>query len=85
MLPTGRNFYSVDPRALPSELSWEVGRRLADALLERHRRETPASCREMVGLVAWGTAAMRTQGDDTAEVLALLGRAPEVASRSRGG
>jgi cobaltochelatase CobN len=75
VLPTGRNFYSVDPRALPSELSWEVGRRLADALLERHERETGELPR-MVGLVAWGTAAMRTQGDDVAEILALLGVRP---------
>jgi cobaltochelatase CobN len=75
VLPTGRNFYSVDPRALPSELSWEVGQRLASALLERHERETGALPR-MVGLVAWGTAAMRTQGDDVAEILALLGVRP---------
>ncbi|MEJ7796914.1 MAG: cobaltochelatase subunit CobN [Solirubrobacteraceae bacterium] len=75
VLPTGRNFYSVDPRALPSELSWEVGRRLADALLERHRRDSGELPR-MVGLVAWGTAAMRTQGDDIAEILALLGVRP---------
>ena len=75
VLPTGRNFYSVDPRALPSELSWEVGQRLAAALLERHERETGALPR-MVGLVAWGTAAMRTQGDDVAEILALLGVRP---------
>ena len=75
VLPTGRNFYSVDPRALPSELSWDVGKRLADALLERHRRETGELPR-MVGLVAWGTSAMRTQGDDVAEILALLGVAP---------
>lgn len=75
VLPTGRNFYSVDPRALPSELSWEVGQRLATALLERHERET-GSLPRMVGLVAWGTAAMRTQGDDVAEILALLGVRP---------
>jgi cobaltochelatase CobN len=75
VLPTGRNFYSVDPRALPSELSWEVGQRLASALLERHTRETGA-LPSMVGLVAWGTAAMRTQGDDVAEILALLGVRP---------
>lgn len=75
VLPTGRNFYSVDPRALPSELSWEVGQRLAAALLERHARET-GSLPRMVGLVAWGTAAMRTQGDDVAEILALLGVRP---------
>ncbi len=75
VLPTGRNFYSVDPRALPSELSWEVGQRLATALLEGYERETGTLPR-MVGLVAWGTAAMRTQGDDVAEILALLGVRP---------
>jgi cobaltochelatase CobN len=82
VLPTGRNFYSVDPRALPSELSWEVGQRLADALLERHRRETGELPR-MVGLVAWGTSAMRTQGDDVAEILALLGVRPTWHPESR--
>ncbi|MEA2331699.1 MAG: cobaltochelatase CobN [Thermoleophilaceae bacterium] len=75
VLPTGRNFYSVDPRALPSELSWEVGQRLAEALLDRHVRDTGELPR-MVGLVAWGTSAMRTQGDDVAEILALLGVRP---------
>jgi cobaltochelatase CobN len=82
VLPTGRNFYSVDPRSLPSELSWEVGERLADALLERHRRDTGELPR-MVGLVAWGTSAMRTQGDDIAEILALLGVRPKWHPESR--
>jgi cobaltochelatase CobN len=82
VLPTGRNFYSVDPRALPSELAWEVGRRLADTLLERHQRETGA-LPEMVGLVAWGTSAMRTSGDDVAEILALLGVRPLWQAESR--
>ncbi len=75
VLPTGRNFYSVDPRSLPSELSWEVGVRLADALLERHLKDA-GELPKMVGLVAWGTAAMRTGGDDIAEILALLGVRP---------
>ncbi len=82
VLPTGRNFYSVDPRALPSQLSYETGVRLADAVLERHvadKGELP----RMVGLVAWGTAAMRTQGDDAAEVLALLGVKPTWHPSSR--
>ena len=82
VLPTGRNFYSVDPRALPSELSYEVGCKLADALLERHRDDTGELPR-MVGLVAWGTAAMRTQGDDVAEILALLGVRPTWHPESR--
>ena len=75
VLPTGRNFYSVDPKALPSPLAWDVGRRLADELVARHVAEDGA-VPETVGLVIWGTAAMRTQGDDVAEVLALLGVRP---------
>lgn len=82
VLPTGRNFYSVDPRALPSELSFEVGCKLAGALLERHRADT-GELPKMVGLVAWGTAAMRTQGDDVAEILALLGVKPTWHPESR--
>lgn len=75
VLPTGRNFYSVDPKAVPSRLAWETGRAMADSLLERYltdHGEYPAS----VGLSAWGTSAMRTSGDDVAEILALLGVMP---------
>jgi cobaltochelatase CobN len=75
VLPTGRNFYAVDPKAVPSRLAWETGQQLADSLLTRYREDTggwPAS----VGLSVWGTAAMRTSGDDVAEVLALLGVRP---------
>ncbi len=75
VLPTGRNFYSVDPKALPSPLAWEVGTALADRLLERHLQEE-GRYPESVGLVVWGTAAMRTGGDDVAEALALLGVRP---------
>ncbi len=75
VLPTGRNFYSVDPKALPSPLAWDVGRRLADALIARHIAEEGAPP-ETVGIVIWGTAAMRTMGDDVAEALALLGVRP---------
>jgi cobaltochelatase CobN len=75
VLPTGKNFYSVDPKGLPSELAWQVGWQLAEALLAQYREqrgELPAS----VGIVVWGTANMRTHGDDIAEVLALLGVRP---------
>ena len=75
VLPTGRNFYSLDPKALPSELSWEVGPGAGRPLLERHLEEEGRYPRT-VGLVLWGTAAMRTQGDDVAEALALLGIRP---------
>lgn len=82
VLPTGRNFYSVDPKAVPSRLAWETGVALADSLLERYRAdhgEWPRS----VGLSAWGTSAMRTSGDDIAEVLALLGVRPVWDDASR--
>ena len=82
VLPTGRNFYSLDPKALPSELSWDVGRALADRLIERHLEEE-GTYPQTVGLVLWGTAAMRTQGDDVAEALALLGIRPVWESESR--
>ncbi|OHV38225.1 MULTISPECIES: cobaltochelatase subunit CobN [Pseudofrankia] len=75
VLPTGRNFYAVDPRAVPSPLAWETGRAMADSLLARHLADTGEYPRS-VGLSAWGTSAMRTSGDDVAEILALLGVAP---------
>ncbi|MFI8304742.1 cobaltochelatase subunit CobN [Streptomyces sp. NPDC085927] len=82
VLPTGRNFYSVDPKAVPSRLAWETGQALADSLLERYRTDNgdwPTS----VGLSLWGTSAMRTAGDDVAEALALLGIRPVWDDASR--
>ncbi len=82
ILPTGRNFYSVDPRALPSQAAWSVGRQLGDAVLQRYGREAGRPP-ETVGIVLWGTAAMRTQGDDIAEVLHLLGVRPKWQRENR--
>jgi len=82
VLPTGRNFYTVDPRAIPSPLAWETGVAMADSLLARYREETGEYPRS-VGLSVWGTSAMRTSGDDIAEVLALLGVRPTWDAASR--
>ncbi|MEV6105552.1 cobaltochelatase subunit CobN [Streptomyces sp. NPDC051940] len=82
VLPTGRNFYSVDPKAIPSRLSWDVGSALADSLLSRHLADNGAYPRS-VGLTVWGTSCMRTQGDDIAEILALLGCRPVWDDASR--
>ncbi|MFD7096327.1 cobaltochelatase subunit CobN [Streptomyces xanthophaeus] len=82
VLPTGRNFYSVDPKAVPSRLAWETGQALAESLLTRYRTdngEWPAS----VGLSLWGTSAMRTSGDDVAEAMSLLGVRPVWDEASR--
>jgi cobaltochelatase CobN len=82
VLPTGRNFYSVDPKAIPSRNAFEVGCALAESLLARHREDTGVWPRS-VGLTVWGTSAMRTQGDDIAEILWLLGCRPRWDDASR--
>jgi cobaltochelatase CobN len=82
VLPTGRNFYAVDPRALPSRAAWRVGQQLASELLARYLAEAQRYP-EMIGIGVWGTSQMRTQGDDIAEVLALLGVEPIWDSQSR--
>nr|WP_243870047.1 cobaltochelatase subunit CobN [Amycolatopsis granulosa] len=82
VLPTGRNFYTVDPKAIPSRLAWETGQALAESLLRRYREDT-GEWPKSVGLSVWGTSAMRTSGDDAAEVLALLGVQPVWDDASR--
>lgn len=82
VLPTGRNFYSLDPRALPSVASWQVGQGLADTLIQRYQREEGAFPNS-VGISIWGTSAMRTAGDDIAQVLALLGVRPRWQQENR--
>jgi cobaltochelatase CobN len=75
VLPTGRNFFSLDTRAVPTPAAWQLGWHSAGLLLERHAQEHgcyPAR----VALSAWGTANMRTGGDDVAQALALIGARP---------
>jgi cobaltochelatase CobN len=75
ILPTGRNFFSVDPRAIPSQAAWETGKALGDALLARCLEEG-GRYPENVGIIVWGCPTMRSKGDDVAEVLYLLGLKP---------
>ena len=82
VLPTGRNFYGVDPRAIPSVAAWSTGAALADDLLAKHLREE-GRYPESVGISIWGTSAMRTHGDDIAEVFALLGVRPRWQPENR--
>ena len=82
ILPTGRNFYSVDPKTIPSPSAWETGKQLADSLLQKYLEEEGAYP-EMVGMVVWGTSAMRTHGDDVAQILQLLGIRPVWQPESR--
>ncbi|MCC7168672.1 MAG: cobaltochelatase subunit CobN [Rhodospirillales bacterium] len=75
VLPTGRNFYSVDTRALPTPSAWTLGWKSAMGLIERHLQDHGTWPRR-VALTAWGTSCMRTGGDDIAQGLALLGVRP---------
>ncbi|HEY3597369.1 MAG TPA: cobaltochelatase subunit CobN [Paraburkholderia sp.] len=81
VLPTGRNFYSVDTRAVPTQAAWVLGLKSAQQLLERHLQEHGDYPRA-IGLSVWGTATMRTGGDDIAQALALLGVRPKWAPGS---
>ena len=82
ILPTGRNFYAVDPQAIPSQAAWRVGQQLAEELLARYQIEE-GEFPESVGLSIWGTSAMRTHGDDIAQCFALLGVRPVWQAESR--
>jgi cobaltochelatase CobN len=82
VLPTGRNFYAVDPRALPSQAAWLVGQELAREVIERFVAETK-NFPETIGINVWGTSSMRTQGDDVAQIFALLGVRPVWQRESR--
>ena len=75
ILPTGRNFYSVDPNKIPSPAAWEVGKRLGDALIQRYLDES-GKYPESVGILVWGGPTMRTRGDDIAEIFYLMGVRP---------
>ena len=75
VLPTGRNFYSVDTRSVPTQAAWQLGWKSAALLLERHAQEY-GNYPARVALSAWGTANMRTGGDDIAQGLALMGVRP---------
>ena len=75
LLPTGRNFYSVDLRGLPTETAWDLGRRSAELLVDLYLQEEGEPLRQLA-LSVWGTATMRNGGEDIAQALALLGIRP---------
>ncbi len=75
VLPTGRNLYSVDPRAVPTRTAYEIGTRAADAFMTRYAQDHGEWPRRLV-LDLWGSATMRTGGDDLAQAFALIGVRP---------
>jgi cobaltochelatase CobN len=75
VLPTGRNFYSVDIRGIPTETAWQVGSEAAEAVIERYTQEN-GEYPQALAISIWGTSTMRTGGDDIAQVMALMGVRP---------
>jgi cobaltochelatase CobN len=82
LLPTARNFYTLDPRKVPARSAWRVGREVADGIADRHL-EDEGEYPEEVGVVAWGTPTVRTRGETIAQVLALMGVEPEWTDAGR--
>lgn len=82
VLPTGRNFYSVDSRAVPTPAAWELGRKSAELLVRRYRQDH-GDWPQAFGLSVWGTSNMRTGGDDIAQAMALIGARPVWEPQSR--
>jgi cobaltochelatase CobN len=81
-LPTGRNFYTVDTRAIPTQTAWALGQQASERLIARYLQEHgeyPAA----IGISVWGTATMRTGGDDIAQAFALIGVRPKWAPGSQ--
>lgn len=81
-LPTGRNFFSVDNRSIPSPAAWAIGQVSAQAMIDRHLQEH-GDYPKQIGLSVWGTATMRTGGDDIAQAFALMGIKPIWAAGSQ--
>ncbi len=82
LLPTARNFYTLDPRKVPAKPAWQVGREVAEGVLERHHSEEGAYPEE-IGVVAWGTPTVRTRGETIAQVLAMMGVEPQWTDAGR--
>ena len=76
VLPTGRNFYSVDTRSIPTPTAWTLGWKAAGLVLDKHLQDH-GEWPKAIALSAWGTSNMRTGGDDIAQALAFMGVSPE--------
>lgn len=76
ILPTGRNFYAIDPATVPSQAAWNIGQTLADQAIAAYRAEHEGAYPESMALVVYSDACMKTNGEDIAEVFALMGVRP---------
>lgn len=82
VLPTGRNFYTIDTRTIPTKTAWELGRQSAEKIITAYT-QTNGNWPKQIALSAWGTSNMRTGGDDLAQALAFIGVEPTWDAASR--
>ncbi|MDN2565854.1 cobaltochelatase subunit CobN [Aquibium sp. A9E412] len=75
VLPTGRNLFTADPRTMPTPTAFELGRQAADEVLRRYAQEHGEWPRALV-IDLWGSASLRTGGEEIAQGLALMGCRP---------
>ena len=75
LLPSGRNFYGVDPRTMPSPAGWQLGVKLGDRMIEKFIADQ-GKYPENIGMVLWSGPNMRSSGQDIAEFLYMLGVRP---------
>ena len=81
ILPTGRNMHTLDSRAIPSPTAWVLGQQAAEQVIERYLQEH-GDYPQWIGMTLWGSATLRTGGDDVAQALALMGVRPRWAPGS---
>ena len=75
MLPTGRNLFTADPRTLPTPTAMDLGRLAADEIVRAHLQSHGELPRAIV-IDLWGSATLRTGGEEIAQGLALMGCRP---------
>ncbi len=75
VLPTGRNLYTTDPRSVPTRAAYTQGVKLAEELVRRHLQEEGDYPKGLI-VDLWGSATMRTAGEEFAMALHLLGVKP---------
>ncbi len=75
VLPTGRNFYSFDPRLIPSPLAWEIGKTLAEKMVEKYKGEK-GNWPENIAFYWQCTDIMWSKGEGMGQMLYLLGVKP---------
>lgn len=79
ILPTGMNFYSFDSRSAPDTAAWELGKKMADDLIESFYNEK-GYYPESIGVILWSIETMRTNGQSVAMILRLMGAEPSWSS-----